>query len=194
MPKETLPLEERFWNKVNKTSPAGCWIWTASRGSAGYGQFLLKERPIGAHRVAWELTKGLIPLGLYVCHKCDNKLCVNPQHLFLGTQADNIADMVSKGRQAKGDNHGAHLHPERIARGDRHGSKTHPESKLWGGNHPTRHGSIKSSTGFRGVERVKNKYRARARISGKYRHLGSFPTPEEASEAYQQAIAAEGAN
>lgn len=90
---------DRFWSKVNKTPT--CWLWTATR-SREYGQFWKPDGTrILAHRMAWELTHGPIPDGLFVCHNCpggDNPLCVRPDHLFLGTQADNIRDMTSKGR------------------------------------------------------------------------------------------------
>jgi len=93
------PLAERFWAKVNTSGE--CWQWTGSVRTTGYGQFGWPDgSPRQAHRVAWELTYGEIPDDLFVCHHCDNKLCVNPDHLFLGTQLDNMRDMRSKGRAA----------------------------------------------------------------------------------------------
>lgn len=93
-------LSERFWSKVRKLKPHECWEWQASRVSAGYGKISLphSRQLEGAHRVAWKLTNGPIPDGLFVLHRCDNPPCCNPSHLFLGTHADNMKDMTAKGR------------------------------------------------------------------------------------------------
>lgn len=79
-------------------SASGCWLWSLSPGQDGYGKIKIKGRTYRAHRVAWEAFNGEIPEGMLVCHKCDQPLCVNPSHLFLGTPLDNMQDKVKKGR------------------------------------------------------------------------------------------------
>jgi hypothetical protein len=90
-----------FWDRVRKS--AGCWEWTGTQHGAGYGYCYSKGRLHLTHRMAWELTYGPIPDGQCVLHKCDNRSCVRPDHLFLGTRGDNIKDAVSKGRQCRGE-------------------------------------------------------------------------------------------
>ncbi len=100
------PWRDRFWPKVNRT--ATCWLWTGARSSYGYGHFFkVHHKPTLAHRVAWELTRGDIPADTpCVLHRCDMRLCVNPEHLFLGTKSENIHDRHAKGRTASGERSG----------------------------------------------------------------------------------------
>ena len=118
----------RFWSKVIKKGSSGCWLWQASQRNKGYGAFAYtwdgKSIHDRAHRFSWRLHCGEIPTGLYVLHKCDVPQCVNPDHLFLGTIADNNRDMILKGRHVKG---GTHCGAGKYLRGED-----------WYAAHPTR--------------------------------------------------------
>lgn len=102
---------DRFWSKVNKDGDNGCWEWTGALNRHGYGSFWL-DKCVLAHRIAWRLANGPIPEGKLVMHSCDNRICCNPEHLFTGTNQDNMDDMVEKGRA------------------NRMPGETHPMSKL----------------------------------------------------------------
>lgn len=119
---DTLPTTTRrqklFWQKVHVIGE--CWTWTASRNGKGYGKFWDGERIASAHRFSFEQRVGPIPPGQMVLHRCDNRACVRPDHLFLGTQLDNMRDMIDKGRRGytgmPGErNPKAKLTPEQVA-------------------------------------------------------------------------------
>lgn len=97
-----VPLEKRFWNFVEKSE--GCWKWKGAKFKGGYGSICKScaRATISAHRVSWEIHHGPIQEGMSVLHHCDNPECTNPEHLFLGTQSDNLRDMANKGRRRGG--------------------------------------------------------------------------------------------
>ena len=107
MPGRPAPVEVRFWSKVKKADGDACWEWQGSVPSHGYGQFDYRFA-CRAHRAAWILTYGDIPQGVKVLHTCDNKRCVRPSHLFLGTQKDNVVDCIQKGRISRGEHRPQH--------------------------------------------------------------------------------------
>lgn len=112
----------RFWSKVSKEEGDACWEWLGDLSDKGYGFFVLRHGvKVYAHRYSFELAHGPLAAGLQACHHCDNPPCVRPDHLFSGTQKDNIQDALSKGRMATSSRNGRHTFPERTARGVGHG-------------------------------------------------------------------------
>lgn len=108
-------LPEKFHNRVIKSPESGCWIWDGNINTAsGYGRLFFEGRNLMAHRVSYELHHGPVPAGMHVCHKCDNPPCVNPDHLLPGTDADNVADKMSKGRWGGGPLPGERNHNSKL--------------------------------------------------------------------------------
>lgn len=110
-------IEQMFWERVTKVAPAECWNWEGAPAEGGYGGLTVsrvRRSALRAHRVSWELHNGPVPDGLSVLHKCDNRKCVNPSHLFVGTQRDNVIDCLTKGRAKFG---GREIGPDGLAIG-----------------------------------------------------------------------------
>lgn len=111
-----LDLSERFERQFVPEPTSGCWLWTGALNTQGYGMIGVGKKQPLAHRVSWQLFKGQIPDRLCVLHRCDNPVCVNPEHLFLGTKKDNAVDMFVKGRAP--DRRGSKHHNSKLTDAD----------------------------------------------------------------------------
>lgn len=156
-------FEDRFWPKVDKTPGLGpkgdCWEWTGLRHDYGYGVTSYYGRKMGTHQISYVMHKGEIPKGMHVCHECDNPPCVNPAHLWLGTQTENMKDMYSKGRGAKSEKRarpGTKNHAAKITESDVLAIRNDPRilaeiAKTYGISIATTH-SIKSGKTWKHVK------------------------------------------
>jgi hypothetical protein len=131
LPALTPRQQANFWKKINRDGPTmpnmdtPCWVWTACKGTGGYGQFGIGHgNAFGAHRIAFVLDGGVFPEGKNrVCHHCDNPICCRASHLYAGDDQDNARDREARGRRdpARGESHGSQTKPERLRRGQAHG-------------------------------------------------------------------------
>lgn len=128
---------QRFWKYVEKGAPDECWKWTSTTYTNGYGSFRLKGKTRGAHRISFMLTHGPFPEDKpYGLHRCDNPICVNPNHIFPGTQQENLEDMRIKGRIQSSDLHWSRRSPEKVPKGDTHWNAGNPRGMSVGSKNP----------------------------------------------------------
>ncbi len=133
----TPKVEARFWRQIDRRDPENCWPW-AGQDNGRRGEFRINGKRFIATHVALALVGKFRPEKAFALHACDNQACCNPAHLRWGSQADNIADKVARGRCAVGERHGSRTKPERLARGERNGSYTKPEKRPRGDSHYSR--------------------------------------------------------
>jgi len=158
---------EAIWKQVtNYGDPNKCWEWQGYVGTGGYGRITINYKDELVHRIAFQLSHGEIPDGMCVCHKCDNRICCNPDHLWLGTLADNNRDCSEKGRKVCGDQHWSRAQPEKLARGDRNGVRLHPETLYRGDQHWTRLHPEKVARGERSGQHTHPEKTARGERNG----------------------------
>jgi hypothetical protein len=169
----TTDAQEHIRSNVMVTA-SGCWEWQRYRNEHGYGRMWRPK--VYAHRASFEAFVGPIPSGLSVLHRCDNPPCCNPEHLFLGTRADNMRDMCAKGRCALqrnprllarcGDEHWSHKKPECVARGDRNGARAHPERLARGDRHGRHTKPESTAKGLRNGAHTKPESRRQGELNG----------------------------
>lgn len=157
-------FRDRFTEPLTES---GCWIWMRPLSKGGYGQITYRRSHYTAHRLAYALAYGEVPAGLVVCHKCDVPSCVNPAHLFAGTQGDNMRDASLKGRTLSGDRNPSRKYPERFPRGDGHYSRHSPERLARGDSHWSRLHPEKHARGSLHGSHTKPERVARGERSGK---------------------------
>jgi hypothetical protein len=130
---------ENFWRKIDKRGPNECWPWKYMISGDGYGRLTFKKKDLIAHRVAYTITKGVIPDGMQINHICCSRSCCNPNHLEVVTCKENLQYASKLGRMATGERHGSYTRPESVTRGDKHWTRSNPESiqnYLKGENNP----------------------------------------------------------
>lgn len=139
VPLLTDKIKSRFLKKI-AASPTdlGCLLWTSGKDKNGYGKVTIKTRHLRSHRVAYFIATGIDPINLLVLHTCDVPSCCNPNHLFPGTNEDNMKDKARKGRcnAQSGDNHHSRRNPSRVRRGENHHTKLRPETVSRGESRP----------------------------------------------------------
>ena len=123
-------MSERFWSKIKIGEPDDCWIWHGAHGPHGYGNCYYEGKYWRAHRLAYSLERGPIPVGLLVLHTCDVPLCCNPRHLSVGTQQENASQMVERGRSLTGDKNPSRTKPQCVVRGEKHGRRKLSEAAV----------------------------------------------------------------